>query len=344
MRRMDAEVVVVGAGVAGLTCARELARSGRNAVLLEKSRGVGGRCATRRIGDTSVDHGITFYHGKDEELRTLLESVGGEDVVAGWPRRVHGEGTPCQPSALREGGWRLAFRDGVSTFPGYLARELDIRLDVRQTALGLVAQGFELEDHTGRKHTARDLVLTVPTQQALELLDTLRDAPRELEPLRWLLHEVGFVACLTVIALFPATVALPDWDMWYPEDSAILHLVSHDSSKRRRPPRTALVLQALPAWSREHWDRPEAEWSKAMVEEAGRLAGAWAAGPETVHTHRWRFARIGGGGDLTGPMMITLPDGQRLGLAGDGFSPGGGVQAAWRSGRELAQRLCGQIP
>ncbi|MFN9939342.1 MAG: FAD-dependent oxidoreductase, partial [bacterium] len=42
------DVVVVGAGVAGLACAGALRESGASVVVLEKSRGVGGRCATRR--------------------------------------------------------------------------------------------------------------------------------------------------------------------------------------------------------------------------------------------------------------------------------------------------------
>jgi hypothetical protein len=171
------------------------------------------------------------------------------------------------------------------------------------------------------------------------VLDSWRDAPRDLESLRALLREIGFVPALTVIALYPAGGPSPDWDMWYPEDSAVLQLISHDSGKRRRPARTALVIQALPAWSRKQWERPEAEWSAAMLGDVGRLAGSWAAKPETVQPHRWRFARVGSGGDLPGPMMVALPGGQRLGFAGDGFSPGGGVQAAWRSGRELAHRF-----
>jgi predicted NAD/FAD-dependent oxidoreductase len=335
---MDFEVLVVGAGVAGLTCARQLVQAGKHVVVLEKSRGVGGRCATRRIDGTVVDHGITFYHGSDEELRASLESVGAESVVAGWPRRVRGTGTPCQPSAFRAGDWRLAYTTGVTAFPKQLAAGLDIRLNSRLATIEPAANGWRVVDETGQEATAHDLVLTVPTPQALELLDSWHDAPREVEALRCVLREVGFVASLTVIALYPAGGPVPDWDMSYPEDSAILQLVSHDSSKRQRPVRTALVMQALPAWSREWWDRPATEWSAAMIEEAGRLAGSWAAEPETVQTHRWRFARIGGG-ELSGPMMIKLPERRRLGLAGDGFSPGGGVQAAWRSGRELAQRL-----
>lgn len=336
---MDTEVVVVGAGVAGLTCARQLVEAGLHVIVLEKSRGVGGRCATRRVDGCAVDHGLTFFHGSDEELLASLESAGSDDIVTGWPRRIRGTGTPCQPRAFREGDWRLAYTNGVTTFPKRLAAGLDVRLNSRVATVEPAAERWRVVDDGGQEITTRDLVLSIPTPQALELLDFRCDASRELQSLRFLLREIGFVPALTVIALYPKDGPAPDWDMFYPEDSVILQLVSHDSSKRRQPDRTVLVLQALPAWSRKQWERTETAWSAAMLEEASRLTGSWAVEPETVQTHRWRFARVGSGGDLWGPMMVALSGGQRLGLAGEGFSPTGGVQAAWRSGRELARRF-----
>lgn len=336
---MDADIVIIGAGVAGLICARRLVDAGRTVVLLEKSRGVGGRCATRRIGDVPVDHGLAFYHGRDQKFREYLESTGGEGGVLDWPGRIRGDGTPCQPGAFREGDWRLAHTDGVNVFPEHLARGLDIRCNSRVAAIESAAGLWRAADQEGREVTAGDLVLTNPAPQVLDLLDSLKDVPCELGSIRSLLGEIGYVSTLTVIALYPDLAVVPEWDMWYPEDSPILQLLSHDSGKRRRPDVTALVLQALPAWSRRHLEVPEDEWAASMLVEAGRLAGSWAARPATVQAHRWRFARIGSGGDLSGPMLTTMPAGGRLGLAGEGFSPGGGVQAAWRSGCELARRL-----
>ena len=52
-------MAVVGAGVTGLTAARHLAPS-FDVVVVDKGRGVGGRLATRRIGDATFDHGAQF--------------------------------------------------------------------------------------------------------------------------------------------------------------------------------------------------------------------------------------------------------------------------------------------
>ena len=76
-----------------------------------------------------------------------------------------------------------------------------------------------------------------------------------------------------------------------------------------------------------------------MLTEAASQLGAWAGTPRFTHAHRWSYARLERGSELSQPVRIKLPGGQRLGLAGDVFAPGGGVQAAWLSGSRLADRL-----
>jgi monoamine oxidase len=60
---MDADIVVVGAGVAGLTAARELTRKGRQVVVLEARDRIGGRIHTVKVGGETVDLGATWIHG-----------------------------------------------------------------------------------------------------------------------------------------------------------------------------------------------------------------------------------------------------------------------------------------
>lgn len=69
-------VAVVGAGVAGLTAARNLSASD-DVVVVDKGRGVGGRLATRRIGEATFDHGAQFITTHTPEFA---------EIVAGWER------------------------------------------------------------------------------------------------------------------------------------------------------------------------------------------------------------------------------------------------------------------
>ncbi|MFM8892129.1 MAG: FAD-dependent oxidoreductase, partial [Planctomycetia bacterium] len=80
----ETAVVVVGAGIAGLVAAGELARCGRRVVVLEKSRGVGGRMATRRVGAAVCDHGAQFFTVRDDGFGSLVAKAREAAVVAAW--------------------------------------------------------------------------------------------------------------------------------------------------------------------------------------------------------------------------------------------------------------------
>ena len=339
---VETETLIVGAGVAGLSCARALHEAGRPVVLLEKSRGVGGRCATRRVDGQPVDHGPAFIHGSDPAFLDSLDRLGADALIEGWPSRVRGEGRPCLPRAFQPGERCVALRPGLSAFPKSLAAGLEIRLNSRVNELRPTDGGWEASDDSGATHRASELVLTLPVQQTLPFLEGLRGLSRDLDGIVALLATMSSLPCLTVLAGYEIDGADLDWEMLYPERSGLLHLVSHDSSKRDAPARTVLVYQGLPGWSRKNLDAQPQRWTADILDEARTLLGDWAAGPLWTQSHRWRYARAGTGSELTRPLLVALPGGARLGIAGEVCGPGGGVQAAWSSGVRLAARLLGR--
>ena len=76
MSNATLDVLVIGAGIAGLTAARALAEAGRTVTLLEASDRVGGRILTLREGDGLFELGAEFIHGKPPELWRLIEEAG----------------------------------------------------------------------------------------------------------------------------------------------------------------------------------------------------------------------------------------------------------------------------
>jgi renalase len=334
----EAEVLVVGAGAAGLACARALADAGVQTVVLDRARGVGGRCATRRVDGRPVDHGLVFLHGSDPALLAAIEAVD-SPRLDGWPARVHGTGAPCQPAAFRAEEVRVAFEDGVSAFPKRLARGLDVRLGQDVHRLTADRGVVEVATRVGETCRSRTVVLALAIEQARPLLNGLGAADDEVVGVQRLLATLATVPCLTLLAGFPRRVGEPPWDIAYPEDSVVFQLVCNDSAKRADPPLTTLVFQARPAWSRRHLDEAPEAWSAEMLAEAGRLLGPWAATPTWTQAHRWLHARLEAGNELAAPVLLDLGGGARLGLAGELFAPGGGLQAAFASGRRLAHRL-----
>jgi hypothetical protein len=328
--------IVVGAGIAGLACARALADAGRRVTVLERARGVGGRCATRRIREQPIDFGVLFYHGSDPGFLAALDAVPAEPIH-GWPRVIQGAGRPCQPQAFAPGERRVAFAEGVSAFPKHLARGLDMKLGVRVVSFEVEGGAVRLLLEGGETLAARDVVLALAAEQALSLFTASPASLPAIAGARELLAMVRSQPCLALIALYPHDAPEPAWDAIYPEESPVLQLVAHDSRKRQNARFRALVYQAHARFSREHLG--DERWADALLDEAARLLGPWAAAPLERHAHRWRYARTDLGAELAAPLCLSLPGGARLGVAGELFAPGGGVQAAWVSGQSLARRF-----
>jgi monoamine oxidase len=75
---MSADVIIIGAGVAGLTAARALSNSGLTVVILEARDRAGGRILTRRIPSfpTPIELGAEFIHGQPREIWDVVEAAG----------------------------------------------------------------------------------------------------------------------------------------------------------------------------------------------------------------------------------------------------------------------------
>jgi monoamine oxidase len=78
MLMQSADVIVVGAGVAGLSAARQLSRGGARVRVLEAARRSGGRILTERRGSTgrAIELGAEFVHGRQGELEGLVGDAG----------------------------------------------------------------------------------------------------------------------------------------------------------------------------------------------------------------------------------------------------------------------------
>ncbi|MEY4932043.1 MAG: hypothetical protein RLZZ403_363, partial [Pseudomonadota bacterium] len=69
----EGTVAIVGAGLAGLACARVLFGAQYSVTVLEKSRGLGGRIATRRVGRLAFDHGAQYLVVRDAGFRDYMD-------------------------------------------------------------------------------------------------------------------------------------------------------------------------------------------------------------------------------------------------------------------------------
>ena len=339
------DVIVLGAGVAGLQCARRLSRAGADVLVVDRADKPGGRCATRVFEGQPADYGPLFLHGSDPGFLAAVASVGGERLE-GWPSRVSGRGMPCQPDGFASFQTRAAFADGVNAFPRALAEGLPIRLNAQAAAVGVDNGSVSVTLAGADQLAARHLVLAMALEQTapfVRMLGQAEGAPSALG----LLSMFASIPCLALIAGYGAAVPATDWDVCYPEDEPALLLMSNESAKRSarysaafgpRGSQRILVFQASASWSAKRIAQPKDEWSAELLGIVSRRLGPWASSPRWTHPHRWRYGRLDRANELAGPLELRI-GASRIGIAGDLFAPGGGLQAAWLSGDRLGTQL-----
>ncbi len=315
--------LIIGAGISGLLAAHRLNASGVEVTLVDKGRGVGGRMATRRIGEAVFDHGAQFFTVRDAEFAAEVERWIAGDAAAEW---CHGflnrEGV-----ASTDGHPRYRGTLGMTTIPKLLAQGLNIRTCERILSISADAGGWKAISETGAEFTADALILTSPVPQSLALLDAgevdLPDAYRQQ------LEAVRYDPCLALM-LRPTQSLIPSPGAIQFEGEPISWIA--DNQRKGISPVPAITVHAAPQFSKTHWDTPTEEVTTALLEATGR----WFEGPTLeAQLHRWRYAKP----EILHPapgLMSMLP--HPVVFCGDAFGTPR-VEGAALSGMYAAEQL-----
>lgn len=326
--KQTVDAVVVGAGLSGLLAAHALRDAGLSVSVLEKGRGVGGRLATRRLGEGRADHGAQFFTVREPEFGHLVESWRRMGIVFVWSRGWSGASLDI---ANPDGYARYAVKHGFTTLPKQLSQTLDVHLATEVAAVRPGSPGWQIETDSGEIWLARGLVLTPPVPQTVALLD--RGGVELLTADREALEEIIYAPCLCGLFLLSGPTILP-------EPGALqrpAHSISWLADNRRKgisPGVTTVTVHASPDASEARWEEEPGAlltWMEAelqpFLEPGTRVLESqlkrWRyALPTTVHPSRYLAAR-------------GLPP---LLFAGDAFG-GPRVEGAALSGMEAGAAL-----
>ncbi len=313
---MQTSIIIIGAGIAGLACARRLARAGHSPLVLDKGRGIGGRMATRRVtlaeGEISFDHGAQYLTARDP----------------GFAADLHDLGPACAPWDDGSIAPRLVGVPGMSGLPRAMAAGLDVRLERQVTAVRPVSGGWKLDIGATCIET-RHLVMTVPAPQAAALLG-------DGHPLHPRIAGAVMAPCLTLMAAFPAEAPRPFRSR--ASDDQPLAWISQDSSKPGRSGTlTTWVAQASTEWSELHLEDSPAVIADRMLPMLADAIGVAPVSALYAAAHRWRYARTVA---PIGAPFLRSDDGT-LHVGGD-WCLGARVEAAWASGTAIADAIIEQ--
>lgn len=346
---------VIGAGISGAAAARTLADHGLPVTVFEKSRGVGGRMAGRRLEEHRFDHGAVCFEARNRNFRELVRSWLEDGVAAVWQGRwmqVTPEGHWTEQPRKR----RLTAVPGMPAAARHLLRDVDVRTELQISRLERRPDGWMLHSDSGTVSGPFDhLILALPAPQAAMLLQEHQPTvAARIASLPWSVIR-------TVMAGFRDTLPGLDWAAAEVAGPILGRIVRNQTKPhaaglagsggaRVGSPEAngvrlseCVVLHSTPAWGGQHAELEAEATAKAMLQEFGRLAGIELPEPDVVNVHRWRYAEPQGylpAAEVAGELHRAA-----LGICGDWVKSeqgGGGccgVEAAWLSGINAAGRV-----
>lgn len=329
-------IAVIGAGMAGLTCARGLQQQGHRVTVYERNADVGGRMGTRQTELGGFDHGAQYFTATSDRFRKEVAAWRKAGWAAPWEGRLvkldKGRATAAGRGSAKQ---RMVAVPGMGALGAHLAEVLDVRCEQSVTRLERSGQGWLLSvqcDTVPIAATAGPfdaVVLALPADLAARLLQPVSALAGQVE-------QEHLEPCWALILGFEQPLDL-DFDGAWVEGTR-LKWIARDASKPQRRPGEHWIGHASSEWSVEHLaDDPERVKEKLL--KAFHEATGTHVQPVYADVHRWRFAQAIN--TLPGECMWDAD--ARLGVCGDWFAAGldgsGRVENAYLSGSALAEKV-----
>lgn len=332
------QTLIIGAGVAGMTCANKLASAGQRVTVVDKGNRPGGRLSTRqsRTG-VQFDHGAQYFTAKSVTFQQQVSAWQEAGIAHEWTGRIvdlkQGQAVDTQRQAKRfvgTPGMAAVVQSMCNAGEGVDGPYFDTRVE------GLEKQdaGWAAVDATGRNLTGFNrVILATPATQANQILSaSCPDLAAEI-------GEATMSACWSLMLAF-ATPVGTDFDGAFVEDSP-LSWIAKDSAKPGRDAVAAgvetWVLHASSSWSNTNVEATHDFVSANLVAAFTAALGRPIPAPRYASAHRWRYAHV------TEPLRSRwlFDEDQQVGVCGDACSDGAmaNIERAYLSGLALAEHL-----
>ncbi|TAE54579.1 MAG: FAD-dependent oxidoreductase [Nostocales cyanobacterium] len=336
------EVIVIGAGISGLVCAQRLRQAGYSVLVLEKSRGVGGRVATRRLHDTCADHGACYLKPKGEQLTKFMDILRDQQIIQLWTDTVY-QHQPITGLITQSSANCYIAPEGMNAIAKFLGQQLNLQIAQRVIKINLSQENtWCLTTENNEQFHTQALIVAIPAPQAQELLVPLGENLLGTEFISHL-QSVEFDPCISVMAGYPShSQPLPTWKALTFHDHPQLGWIGLDSSKRQQPQQPQsqkphFVVQSSADFAQQHLETQDLQpVGQQMLKQAAKhLKLSWLENPEWATVHRWRYAF-----PRTPLDIACLPAQTPLPLVCTGDWCGGRlIEGAFLSGLAAAQEL-----
>jgi predicted NAD/FAD-dependent oxidoreductase len=331
------DILVVGAGIAGLMAAQYLQTLGYKVTAVDREERVGGRMVTEHLGGGWADSGAQFFTARDAQFQSFLAVWQAEGLIFEWSSGWS-DGTlvdSANVDSANDGHPRYAAYGGLTAVPRRLAQDLTIHKAVTIQSVTVEGGGWTAVAESGAVYQSHALILTPPVPQSLALLDTGHTTLTAAD--RAALETITYAPCITAVVWVEGTVNLPEPGALQRPD----HPISWIADNRRKgisPQATLITMHVSPPYSRLWWLSPDAELEGAMRRELRPFLAPDGTIHE-MHLHRWPYALPTNIYPEPTLLAANLPP---LAFAGDAFN-GPRVEGAALSGLAAAEQVTRHI-
>jgi renalase len=323
-------VAVIGAGLAGLSCAAALQAAGHRVSVFDKSRGVAGRMSTRRGEGWQCDHGAQYFTARSAAFAAELARWLEAGVAAVWAPRLAVFGAAEQhrsDDALLRYVGVPQMTAPAQWLAGALAAPVKTGMQIERLRRAGSGWRLQVAGSSAEVDGLFDAVLlALPAPQAAALL-------RDVAPA--LAQRAAAVRMRPSWALMLSYDAAQDlgFDAGFVNQGP-LRWVARNSSKPGRSGGETWLLHAQAEWSELSLAMPPEQVAETLLQAFAALGGpppaAWVA-------HRWLYADVAPASTAAAE-ACAWDAGLGLGLCGDWLGAGK-VEGAWLSGQALAQEV-----
>jgi predicted NAD/FAD-dependent oxidoreductase len=325
------DVIIVGAGISGLSARAELVARGRRVLTLEKSRGLSGRAASRRASDGLIaDLGAQFFSAKNPPLQTILRSdpAGLKEIRLNpdskHARYVHEEGMSRLARKLTDS----SLLKSDSNAP--------ILTGTKVISFKAIREGWQVGVEPRAELEARAVILSAPLPQAIELLGEVISEvdPAQVQRLR----AVEYTCCLAGLFVLSAETGLAAPGI-LKDPSPRISGIYEQAKKGVKTSVPVLVVHGSPQMSLDFWDKSETEAIERLWNEAVRAAPTGALPSYFIQSSlkKWKYCEPRN--PLAQPFeRLKIPGAGPFYLVGDAFG-GARIEGAFDSGRMAAMTV-----
>lgn len=309
-------VGIIGAGISGLACARELVAKGLQVTILEKSRSYGGRCASKSWKGHSVDHGAQYFTMSDESFAGVVRTTLGEELQT-LTAPILDELGQVVPTKNRH---RYYHGRGNRFLGLQFAEGLDVRHETLVEELNCKTSKIEMG---GEFFDA--VVSSLPTPQLAQLLG-------------WMDSPVKYVPCLTVLFEYEGAWLGNSRDQYAissmdETQNVMWSACENHKTSRIQGDSTVFVVHASESFSARHLDTEPAQYITLLQKDLEQKWKLPSSKFKDQLLHRWRYARPAASAPAAFP---PLPRG--LFLSGDGTTKAR-IENVWLSGVQAAGKV-----